>query len=316
MKGVEGMSNSGSKKVLTALAATAVAVAGAWFTAYSWPVAKRPKRRFYREDDPEVLNIAHRGGRGLAPEGTMAAFDNAMRLQVDMFEYDTHITKDGHLVVIHDATVDRTTNGSGWVNEMTLEEIQSLDAGYHFVDENGELSFRDQGTYIPTVAEVFERFPNMRHLIELKDTNQVHLYEDMVQELWHLIQKYNMLDNVMVGSFSHAINERFDAVSWGQIPIGAGEEVVRDFVKKHVPYLNGLAKSTADSLQLPTEAEGYDLTTKNIIESAKKRNMSIYYWTINDEDKMRELIGKGVDGMITDYPDRLRKVLAEVRAGI
>lgn len=310
------MSKVSSSKILKMLGATALATAGAWYTAYSWPVAKRSMRKFYREDDPAVLNIAHRGGRGLAPEGTIAAFDNAMQLQVDMFEYDTHITKDGHLVVIHDATVDRTTNGTGWVNEMTLEEIQSLDAGYHFVDQNGELSYRNQGVYIPTVAEVFQRYPNMRHLIELKDTNKVHLYEDLVQELWSLIQEYDMVDHVMVGSFTHAINERFDAVSWGQIPIGAGEEVVRDFVKKHVPYLNGLAKTSVDSLQLPTEAEGYDLTTKNIIESAKKRNMSIYYWTINDEDKMRELIGKGVDGIMTDYPDRLRKVLAEVRAGI
>lgn len=310
------MSNKRTKKILIGLGATALAAGGAWYAAYSWPVAKRPNRKFYREDDPDVLNIAHRGGRGLAPEGTIAAFDNAMALKVDMFEFDTHITKDGHLVVIHDSTVDRTTDGTGWVNEMTLEEIQSLDAGYHFVDENGEHSFRGQGVYIPTVAEVFERYPNMRHLIELKDTNQASLYEDVIQELWRLIQEYDMMDNVMVGSFTHEINERFEAVTWGQIPIGAGESAVRDFVTKHVPYLNGLAQSNVDSLQLPTEAEGYDLTTKNIIESANKRNMSIYYWTINDEEKMRELIEKGVDGIMTDYPDRLRRVLAEVRAGI
>lgn len=310
------MSNKRSKKILMGLGATALATAGAWYAAYSWPVPKRPNRKFYREDDPDVLNIAHRGGRGLAPEGTIAAFDNAMALKVDMFEFDTHITKDGHLVVIHDSTVDRTTNGTGWVNDMTLEEIQSLDAGYHFVDENDEHSFRDQGVYIPTVAEVFERYPDMRHLIELKDTNRASLYEDMIQELWYLIQEYDMMDNVMVGSFTHEINERFEAVTWGQIPIGAGETAVRDFVTKHVPYLNGLAKSNVDSLQLPTEAEGYDLTTKNIIESAKKRNMSIYYWTINDEAQMRELIEKGVDGIMTDYPDRLRRILAEVRAGI
>lgn len=307
---------SDSKKLLKIAGGAVLATAGTWLAAYLWPVAKRPERTFYRKDDPEILNIAHRGGRGLAPEGTIAAFDHAMTLNVDMFEFDTHITKDGHLVVIHDATVDRITNGSGWVNDMTLEEVQDLDAGYNFVDANGKYSFRDQGVYIPTVAEVFERYPNMRHLIEIKDTNEVGLYEQVIQELWRLIQEYNMEDNVMVGSFEHDINERFEAVTWGQIPIGAGEEEVRDFVKKHVPYLNGLAKSTVDSIQLPTEGEGHDLTTSNIIQSAKKRNMSIYYWTINDEKQMRELIAKGVDGIITDYPDRLRRVLAEVRAGI
>ncbi len=305
-----------SKKLWKIVGASAALLSGAWLAAYKWPVAKRPQRAFYRADDPDILNIAHRGGRGLAPEGTIVAFDNAMKLNVDMFEYDTHITKDGHLVVIHDNTVDRTTNGTGKVNEMTLKEIQSLDAGYNFVDEKGEYSFRGQGVYIPTVEEVFKRYPNMRHLIEMKDTNDVHLYEDVIQELWRLISENNMEDHIMVGSFNHDINERFEAVTWGQIPIGAGESAVRSFVEKHVPYLNGLAPSTVDSLQLPVEQEGYDLATNNIIQSAKKRNMSIYYWTINDETQMRELIAKGVDGIMTDYPDRLQKVLTEVRAGI
>lgn len=305
-----------SKKIWKVTGTALSMVAGAWLAAYKWPTEKRPDRAFYREDDPEVLNIAHRGGRGLAPEGTIAAFDNALKLKVDMFEYDIHITKDGHLVVIHDDTVDRTTNGTGKVNDMTLAEIQSLDAGYHFVDHNGEYKFRGQGVYIPTVEEMFQKYPTMRHLIEIKDTNKIRLYEDAIQELWRLIEEYEMLDNVMVGSFDQDIIERFEAVTWGQIPIGAGEQEVRDFVKKHVPYLNGLARSNVDSLQLPTESEGYDLTTTNIIQSAKKRNMSIYYWTINEEDQMRELIAKGVDGIITDYPDRLRKVLTEVRAGI
>jgi glycerophosphoryl diester phosphodiesterase len=291
-------------------------VSGAWLIIYLWPAKKRPKRAFERAEDPAVLNIAHRGGRGLAPEGTLAAFENARRLEVDMFEYDTHITKDGHLVVIHDATVNRTTNGVGWVNELTLAEVQALDAGYNFIDQKGQYSFRDQGVYIPTVVEVFQVFPNMRHLIEIKDTNDVALYEAAIQELWHLIQEHGMEDNVMVGSFNQDIIERFEAVTWGQIPIGAGEDEVRKFVTMHIPYLNGLAGSNVDSLQIPTKAEGFDLTTPNLIKSAKNRNMSLYYWTINDEETMRDLIAKGVDGIITDYPDRLRKVLVEVQAGI
>lgn len=311
MKGVSRMSN----KVWKVIGASVAGLSAAWLAIYKWPVSKRPDRAFYRAEDPPVLNIAHRGGRGLAPEGTIAAFDNALKLDVDMFEYDTHITKDGQLVVIHDPTVDRTTNGTGKVNEMTLEEIQELDAGYNFVDEKGEYTYREQGVYIPTIEEMFQRYPNMRHLIEMKDTNDPHLYEDVIQELWRLIQVYNMEDQVMVGSFDHAINERFETVTWGQVPIGAGESAVRSFVEKHVPYLNGLAPSAVDSLQLPVEQEGYDLATTNIIQSAKKRNMSIYYWTINDENQMRELIAKGVDGIMTDYPDRLHKVLTEVRAG-
>ena len=302
------------KKILKVISGLLVLVAGVWLVIYLWPQEQRPVRAFYQADDHEVLNIAHRGGRGLAPEGTLAAFDKAEQLAVDVFEYDTHLTKDGHLVVIHDETVDRTTDGTGKVNELMMEEVQTLDAGYQFVDQKDEYTYRDQGVYIPTVAEVFEKYPNTRHLIEMKDTNAPELYEEVIQELWRLIQEYNMEEQVMVGSFDHEMIERFEEVTAGQIPIGAGEQEVREFVTKHVPYLNGLAKTNVDSLQLPTEAEGYNLTTNNIIQSAKKRNMSVYYWTINDEATMRELIEKGVDGIMTDYPDRLHKVLTEVEA--
>ena len=300
------------KQVLKILGVLVAIVAVAWLVIFLWPVKARPKRAFYRADDPEVLVIAHRGGRGLAPEGTLTAFDQAVSLGVDVLEFDTHLTKDGHLVVIHDDTVDRTTNGTGKVNELTLEEVQNLDAGYSFTDEEDEYVFRDQGVYIPTVEEVFQKYPNMRHLIELKDTNAPERYEEMIQELWRLIQKYQMEDNVMVGSFTHEINERFEEVSKGNIPIGAGEEAVRDFATKHVARLNGLAASKVDSLQLPTEGDGFDLTTQNIIRSAKARNISVYYWTINDKETMRELIDKNVDGIMTDYPDLLIEVLEEV----
>jgi len=299
------------KKALKILGVLLTMVATAWLVIFLWPVKARPERAFYRVDDPEVLVIAHRGGRGLAPEGTIAAFDCAISLGADVFEFDTHLTKDGHLVVSHDDTVDRTTNGTGKVNEMTLEEIQHLDAGYSFTDEKDNYPFRNQGVYIPTVEEVFQKYPDMRHLIELKDTNAPEMYEEMIQELWRLIQKYQMEDNVMVGSFKHEINERFEEVSEGNIPIGAGEEEVRDFATKHVARLNGLAASNVDSLQLPTEGDGFDLTTKNIIRSAKARNISVYYWTINDKETMRELVDKKVDGIMTDYPDLLIEVLEE-----
>ena len=297
-------------KVLGTIVGTVGAV---WLILFLKPVEKRPKHAFAQKRDPALLVIAHRGGKGLAPEGTMAAFDQAFNLAVDVFEYDIHRTSDGHLVVIHDPSVDRTTDGTGLVNEMTLEEVQSLDAGYHFEDEAGNLSFRGQGVYIPTVEEVFAKYPDMRQLIEIKDTNDPVLYEDIIDELWQLIVEYGMEDQVMIGSFDHEINERFAEVSWGQIPIGAGEQAVRSFVEMHVPYLNGLAKSPFDSLQLPMEQEGHNLTTKNIIRSAQKRNISLYYWTINEEEEIRELILKGVDGIITDYPNRVQKVLAELK---
>lgn len=300
------------KKLLKGIGVLVGVVLLIWGIIYLLPVKKRPDRSFYRADDPEVLIIAHRGGGGIAPEGTMAAFDKSFALGVDVFEYDIHQTADGQLVVIHDPSVDRMTDGSGLINEMTLAEVQALDAGYHFKDEQGEYSYRNQGVYIPTVVEVFEAYPDMRQLIEIKDTNDPVLYDEIIQQLWNLIQEYKMEDQVMIGSFDHEINKAFEELSEDKIPIGAGEQAVRDFANMHIPYLNGLAKSSVDSLQLPVEEEGHNLASKNIIRSAKKRNMAIYYWTINEKDEMKELILKGVDGLITDYPDRMKEVIEEL----
>lgn len=282
-----------------------------WLAIFMWPVEERPDYAFYRKDDSTVMNIAHGGGLGLAPDATVAAFDASIESGADILEYDTHITKDGYLVAIHDSTVDRTTEGSGLVNEMTLAEIQSLDAGFHWTDENGETSYRGEGLSIPTVEEVLRAYPNQRHLIEMKDTNQPELYEDVIQELWQVIQSTEMENNVMVGSFTHSINERFEEVSNGQIPIGGGEEAIRSFVTMHVPFLNGLAETEFDALQIPVEQEGFDLTQKNIIRGANNRNKVVYYWTINDEDEMRYLVEKGADGIMTDYPNLLQSVIDE-----
>lgn len=286
-------------------------VAIIWLAIFLWPVEERPDHAFYRENDPEVMNIAHGGGLGLAPDATIAAFDASIESGADILEYDTHITADGHLVVIHDSTVDRTTDGTGLVNEMTLAEIQDLDAGYHWQDENGETPYRGEGLYIPTVEEVLSAYPDQRHLIEMKDTNQPELYEDVIQELWRVIQTTAMESNVMVGSFTHSINERFEEVSESQIPIGGGEEAIRSFVTMHVPFLNGLANSEFDALQIPVEQEGFDLTQGNILRGASARNKVVYYWTINDEEEMRYLVEKGADGIMTDYPDLLQSVIDE-----
>lgn len=300
------------KKVLKVLGIAIAGILFLWLAVFLWPVNKR-KALPYFEGKEGMLVIAHRGGLGLAPESTLAAFDNAVEMGVDVLEYDLHLTKDGYLVAIHDDTVDRTTDGTGKVNELSLEEMKSLDAGYGFQDKDGKYTYRNQGVTIATLEEIFARYPNIQQLIELKDTNHADLHEEIIQETWRLIQQYHMEDKVMIASFDQEINERFEEVSDGTVAIGAGEQAVRHFVTKYVPFLNGLAKSEADSLSLPLEAEGFDLTSKNILNGARKRNMAVYYWTINDEDTMRELIEKGADGIMTNYPDVLIDILGEAK---
>lgn len=299
------------KKFLKILLYVLGAVAILWLILFLWPVNERQNRGFFREDDSDLLVIAHGGAKHLAPENTMAAFQNAYDMDVDVLEYDVHITLDGHLVAIHDDTVDRTTNGNGRVNDLTLEQIQELDAGYNFDDLDGNQSFRNSGVIIPTVEEVLAAFPDKRHLIELKATNDPELHEEMIQEMWRLTENYNMQNDLMVASFDHEINERFDEIANGTVAIGAGEQEVRPFVERHILFLNALYQPNADAFQLPLEQEGFDLASWNLLRGAHQRDMHVYYWTINDEETMRELIDKGADGIITDRPDLLIEILAE-----
>lgn len=283
-----------------------------WFLLFLFPLSSKNNHAFFLEKNNPLV-IAHRGGKALAPENTLEAFRNASRIGADILEYDVHITADGHLVVIHDDTVDRTTNGTGKVNEMTLKEIKELDAGYYFQDENGEYTFRNKGVRIPTVDEVFTEFSSTKQLIELKDSNNSELYEGLINEMWNDIQKHHMEENVLIASFDHEINLRFENISHGKVAIGAGEEETRQFVTMHKAFLNALYKPKASAFQLPTEQEGHNLADWKLIRGANNRGMHVYYWTINEEETMKELIDLGADGIMTDNPLLLLNVLSTVR---
>ena len=125
-----------------------------WLMAFLWP-NRRQKLPFFFDDWQKPYNIAHRGGAALAPEETLVAFTNAEKVGANMFEYDVHITKDGHLIASHDPTVDRITTGSGRINELTLTEIKQFDAGEKFVDLEGGQPYKDKGVTLATVEEIF-----------------------------------------------------------------------------------------------------------------------------------------------------------------
>lgn len=285
-------------------------IAPIWYAIYAWPQSDE-SMPFFEKKKTRTYNIAHRGGAALAPEETLEAFAKSEEAGADMFEYDVHITKDGHLIASHDTTVDRITTGTGYINDLTLTEIKALDAGEKFVDVNGESPYKGQGVQLATVEEIFLLFPHKRAVIELKDTNRPELYEAMNQEIWRLIQQYNMEDKVIIASFDHKINQRFKEISNGQVAIGAGESEATSYLTKMILRLNGLAHTDAQAFQLPTTQHGLDLTQKNIINGSRQRGIDVYYWTINDEGTMRDLIAKGVDGIMTDNPELLEKVLNE-----
>ena len=159
---------------------------------------------YFNPDD--FLVIAHRGGRGIGPESTLYTFQRAVDMGVDVLEFDVHSTKDGQLVILHDATLNRTTNATGRVNEYTLAEVKKLDAAYRWSPTNiRAYPLRNKNITIPALIEVFKTFPETRLNIEIKESNP-----DVVPSLCRLIRDYNMTKKVMVASFDAGVLKEFD----------------------------------------------------------------------------------------------------------
>ncbi|ADU31578.1 glycerophosphoryl diester phosphodiesterase [Evansella cellulosilytica DSM 2522] len=282
-----------------------------WAAIFFFPVSERPEKSFFQLEDDRPMVIAHQGGEHLAPSNTLVAFDQAVNLGVDAIEFDIHMTKDGHLVAIHDPTVDRTTDGKGKVNDMTLEEVIALDAGYYFNDLNGEYSFRGLGIRIPTIDEIFTHFSNTRMVIEIKDSNRPELYESIVDELWTKINQYDVQDNVLVASFNQDIIEMFIDKAGDEVAISGGRSEIKRFVIFHKLLLNSLYSPKVDAIQIPIQEGNFNLKDKKLIRGAHARGMDVHYWTINDRTTMEKIIELGADGIITDRPDIALDLLGE-----
>ncbi|MHC4679356.1 MAG: glycerophosphodiester phosphodiesterase [Planctomycetota bacterium] len=251
-----------------------------------------------------VLVIAHRGGGGLWPENTMYAFAHAAELGVDVIEMDVHSTRDGKLVVIHDETVDRTTDGTGRGQEFTLAQLKELDAGYTWTPDNGKsFPFRGRGLTVPTLAEVFAAFPDTAMNIEIKQ-----FQPSIIAPLSRLISDCNMAERVLIASVDANTLREFRRVC-PQVATSAGEQETRFFYGMHLAHMGRLCKAPAHAFQVPQYSDGREVVTRSFLNAAHGRNMEVHVWTVNDTEDMQRLTDTGVDGIVTDYPDRLLSVL-------
>ena len=265
-----------------------------------------PDHPFYKNVDG-VEVIAHRGGWGVWPENTLYAFQNSVDLGVDILETDIRRTKDGHLVVFHDAKVDRTTDGTGQVNNFTLAELKQLDAGYKWSsDKKQTFPFRGQGIVIPTLAEVFEAFPQMRMSIEIKERDS-----DIVEVFGDLICRYGMQDRVLVACFDSGTLKRFRE-HFPEVATSAGLTESFIFFALCRLYLSAVYHPNVEVLQFPLKFGPFDTKHPNLLDGAHKNNIQVQIWTVDDESDMKALIERGVGGIITRYPDRLLKVLGRL----
>jgi len=261
-----------------------------------------PDHPFFDHDG--VLVMAHQGGDGLRPGDTMAAFENAVGLGVDVLEMDIHSTKDGEIVIMHDSAVDRTTNGTGPIQAFTLVELKELDAGYRWTEDDGQsFPFRSQGIVVPTLREVFTQFPDMLMNIEIKQSEP-----SIAEPLCQMIRAHGMEEKVLIASFkAEAIKEFRRACP--EIVTTTVENEVRFLYGLSVVYLGRIYPPPADALQVP-EYEGDIHVVKNrFVEAAHGRNMEVHVWTVNEISDMQRMLDVGVDGIITDYPDRLLGLL-------
>ena len=223
-----------------------------------------------------MIKIGHRGAAGLEPENTMRSFKRAIDLDVDMIEFDVYSCKSGEVVVIHDDTVDRTTNGHGLVADMTLEELKKLDAG--------------KGEKIPTLEEVLDKFYCYVN-IEIKDRRACQGVVNLLRSAHWRRRSYLSAD--MVSSFDHyALKEvamlnskiRLGALLEG-LPIGLAE-----FGSRVGAYSINVWK---------------EWVTKELVQDAHNRGIEVYVYTVNDIATRDRLDAFGVDGIFTDYPDRV-----------
>ncbi|MFU8816681.1 MAG: glycerophosphodiester phosphodiesterase [Pseudomonadales bacterium] len=265
------------------------------------PPAAAPSSGYFSAPKPMV--IAHQGGDGLRPSNTLVAFQHAVELGVDVLEMDLHQTRDGALVLMHDTTVDRTTDGSGALADLTLEQVRALDAGYRWPYEGTLRPYRGLGIGVPTLEEVVDRHRGLRFNIEIKPPSAA-----VAQALCDELLRLGITDQVLVASFHPRAMDAFRAACPG-VPTSAYASEVRRF---YVLYRLGLwryAQPEIRVLQVPPEAAGFDLTDPGFLAAARRRGLHVDIWTVNDADHMRSLVDRGVAGIITDRPDLLLGVL-------
>jgi glycerophosphoryl diester phosphodiesterase len=252
----------------------------------------------------QPLVIAHRGGKGLWPENSLFAFERASALGVDMLEMDLQLSSDGELVVIHDRTLERTTDGEGPVAALSLAQLQALDAGYRWSADGGQsYPYRGQGIRIPDFAEVLARFPKIPKVIEIKVPDV-----GMEAQLCAALEAHQQRDLVIVGSFYDRSLQLFREQCPG-VATSAGPGSVRLLVALNWVGLGSLLSPSYQVLQIPERHSGLHIASPRLLQTAQASGLNVQLWTINEQADMRRLLDLGAHALITDYPDRALQVL-------
>jgi len=233
------------------------------------------------------------------PENTMPAFARALEYGVPFLEMDCHATRDGEIVVLHDAALERTTDGDGPVAERSFAELERLDAGYRFTLDGGSFPFRGRGIRLPRFAEVLRAFPGVRLNLEVKQADP-----PIAAEVVRLVKRANAESRVLLASADEPILAAIRALDPGTA-LGSSTADVIEFVKAAAESRIASFTPRGHALQIPPDAFGRPLVTRELVEAARRVGLFVHVWTINDADEMKRLLGLGVDGLMSDLPGLL-----------
>lgn len=249
-------------------------------------------------------HVSHRGGSALWPENTLVAFEGAVRdFRTDVLELDVHLSKDGQVVVSHDPTLERCTDGRGAIAELTWAELAKLDAGARFTRDGATFPYAGRGVRLPRFEDVLTAFPGTRLNVEVKPRTP-----GLVSAFVALVRSHRALDRVCMGS------EQDDVAA---ALVEAAPDGCHFFPRLALTeFVVGVAQGSAappDSrfhvLDMPAEFEGVPLLTPAFLEAARTHQRPIFVWTIDTAAEQRALLEAGVAGVMTDRPDVLRQVI-------
>lgn len=267
---------------------------------------KAQMRGLFSRTDGRPLVIAHRGGAAIGPENTLEVLRSTAAIGADVLEIDLRVSADGQFVVIHDSTVDRTTDGTGEVSAMTVAELKALDAGHDFTRDGGTtFPFRGQGVKIPTLSEVLGEFSASKLNLEAKRIDA-----EKAGELCGVIRGSGAPELTAVASSSGDFLDGFRRACPEVATSASFAEVAHFLTYQKLGVGRSYSPSMA-ALQVPQRLPLVGIVTADFIAAARERNLVVHVWTVNDEARMRELLLLGVDGIMTDRPDLLLKILSE-----
>jgi glycerophosphoryl diester phosphodiesterase len=241
------------------------------------------------------LIFAHRGGRALGPENTLIAFDLGAASGADGFELDVHLSRDGRVVVCHDATLDRTTDAAGPLADRTMAELAAVNASLRFGPDL-EHAWTGARAGVPTLDDVLARYPALPVIIEIKAGTA-----ECARAVVEAVRRADAVERVCVGSFSLDAVREVRRLEPRLVTSAAVEESKRALYRSWAWLSPGRVPYRA--FQVPERSGDMTVVTPRFIRAAHRRDIAFQVWTVNEEGDMRRLFDWGVDAIITDRPD-------------